>query len=123
MIVRPLLAALVVIFAITGCTAEEEPPATLPSVTAEPTPTVTIPPPPPETDGEDNVAAAEFAKYYLRVLSAAFQAGDPAPVRALSHPECDSCGNLIAFLDELQAAEQRVEGAEYAVSLAVAPAD
>ncbi|HVM21368.1 MAG TPA: DUF6318 family protein, partial [Egibacteraceae bacterium] len=101
----------------------EEPPATLPSVTAEPTPTVTIPPPPPETDGEDNVAAAEFAKYYLRVLSAAFQAGDPAPVRALTHDSCGGCHNLIAFLEELEAAGQHVQGGEYLVSTAVAPGD
>jgi hypothetical protein len=120
-ILRPLAAALVLTVVLVGCTEDEDPPVTLPTVTAEPTPTATVPPLPPEAKGDDNLAAAEFAKYYLNLVALSFQMADPQPLREHSFEGCGGCDNLIEAIEELRAVGHRVDGGDYSFVSVVAP--
>jgi hypothetical protein len=68
-------------------------------------------------------AASTFARYYLSLVNQAFEIGDATAVRAVSHPDCDACNNLIAAIERPQPQGQTSEGGDYEVLFAATPGD
>ena len=113
------LAGLALLLPLAGCSADETTPA-VPSNTSVSTPTMTtsapvtpspttptpvatvsLPAPtfrPEGTFNEDD--AIGFAAYYLQVLNYARATGDPALLRSISEPDCQTCETLAASVDE-----------------------
>ena len=119
--VRGVAAALAVL-ALTACTgAEDDPPAALPSLTSTATPSATVPPLPPEAQGDDAVAAAEFAKYYLQLVESAYERADAGALRSLTDPGCEGCNILIGEVERLAAEGNMYRGGQYEIESAVAP--
>lgn len=117
--IRVGLAALCVVAALAGCT-EEAAPAPLPSVpTASPTPAAL--PVPPEATPESAEGAAAFARYYMAVLTKAFQDADATQLRTLSDGACGGCNNFIGAVEGSAEANERTEGGEFNVVFAESP--
>ena len=108
-----------------GCTSDDgKKPTVLPSLAppAASLSAVPVPSIPAEASAETSQGAAAFVRHYMVVLGAAIQNADPAPVQALSDAGCGGCQNLIRAIEVAKADRQRVEGAEFRVAFAVAPA-
>ena len=105
---------------LTGCTgggASVSPDRTLEPL---PSPTATALEVPPSAQATTPQGAAAFARYYLQVVTQAFNSNTTTQLRALSHPECGTCKNL-AELTEKEAAKGRVyEGGAFLVDSAEA---
>ncbi|NAZ80232.1 hypothetical protein GTR02_00145 [Kineococcus sp. R8] len=125
----PVSGVLLLLAAVTGCSADAEQPAapavpartpvaTPSATTAAPTPEATTPTPvatvslpaptfrPEGTFNEDD--AIGFAAYYLLVLNHARATGDPSLLRSISEPDCGTCAYHAEGVD--QAREQRLVG-------------
>ena len=66
---------------------------------------------------EVSAAGAEaVAVYFLQLFPYVFATGDLDDYRALSHPECIYCANVISHVERVVAAQQRSEGGLVAAS-------
>lgn len=113
---------------LTGCADSDPTAEPLPPLTEAPSPTpsrsgLALPDLPPEAEGASAAAATAFARYYFEtVVVQAFQDNDPTLLAALSAPDCGTCANLVADVERQRDAGERLEGTDYEVLGAVAPA-
>jgi len=116
-IARTAAAALVAL-ALAACSSDPAPaPRTLPPPPS-PSPSAAAATPlalPPAARPATTVGASQFARFYLQVLSEAFNSGDVTQLKALSHPQCGTCNNFIQATMDEEAAGQRFEGGRYSV--------
>jgi hypothetical protein len=119
-VMRGTAAAVALVAALAGCSAEADPTPLPPLPSVSPTPeTLQVPP---EATPDTAEGAAAFAKYYLAVLEEALRSGEPGRLRELSDSGCGGCRNLIGAVERAQAAGQVVRGGEFVVLSAVSPA-
>lgn len=120
--------ATVAIFALSACsddapegttiggettTAEATPDTPSPS----PTPSETGPPPEGKaTEGKlDAAGKAEIERTvstYLQALNNAYKTGKTADVRKLTHDKCGFCGDVLAYIDDVNGKGGRIEGCQ-----------
>jgi hypothetical protein len=127
MSVRRLTAAALgaaVLLAGCGGGEDEGPAATLPPVTADPTPSATaageVPPAAQEATPE---GAAEFGRYFYETIDRAFKTLDTTELEAISAPECEVCQRYVTSIRGIAAEGQRVEGYDITVTEALAPGE
>ena len=90
---------------------EEVTPSPTPTPTPTPTPDASVKPERPEAMNTADSAGAEAAAvYFLQLFPYIFATGDLEDYRALSHPECIYCTNVIAGVQEIIAAGQHSVG-------------
>ena len=118
--IRTWLVALCALLGLVGCTEEAAAPPPLPSVAAA-SPTPVALPVPPEATPETPRGAAAFARFYMQVLTEAFQTADPTQLRSLSDPGCGGCNNFISAVEGSADAGERTEGGDFNVVFAEAP--
>lgn len=117
--IRVSLAAMSAAALLVACSSDPESAPLPPVPRTSPTPVVL--PLPSEAAAATPQGAAAFARYYLEVLGAAFQAADPSSLDELSAPGCGGCDALITSVRELQAEGRRRVGGEYIVKSVAAP--
>jgi hypothetical protein len=104
---RGLLAGVCALLLASGCSADE-PPSTLPPLTASPSPTAS--PTPTGIHEATPEGANAFTRCWFAELNAAFTSRDSSRLRLLSASDCDVCNNFAAAIDELARTDQRVSG-------------
>lgn len=110
-----------VLLAVSGCS-DDPAPSSLPPLPSPTTASAASPLPVPEAaKAETPQGAVAFVKYYLDVVNRAFASSSSAPVRRLSHPECDACNALIRAIEEPGAPGEEASGGDYEVVFAEAP--
>lgn len=88
-----------------------------PNPTLPPIRDVTSPPQRPDTDRVDGKTAEAVCVYVFELFPYAFATGDLTEWRALSHPECVFCTQVIAEVEALVALGNHVEGGGTRVKL------
>src|SRR5665648_726818 len=105
---------------VTVTVTEEPSPSTTPTPT--PTPDASVKPERPAAmDVADSAGAEAAAVYFLQLFPYVFATGDLDEYRALSHPECIYCTNVIAGVQEIIAAERHSVGGLEQISDVVSP--
>ncbi|MCC2310208.1 DUF6318 family protein [Cellulomonas chengniuliangii] len=121
--------AIVTALALAGCAAEGAEPPRTPTATSavgtpipEPTPgpTQSAKPERPAAMDATTDGALEFATYALALYPYVHNTGDLADWRALSHPECKFCANVVADVENLLAKGNHNEGGEVTILTASA---
>jgi hypothetical protein len=110
-VMRGTAAALVLVGALAGCSADAEPKPLPPLPSVSPTPVV--PPVPPEATPETAQGASAFMRYFLEVVNRAYVARDASQVWALATENCDSCESAARDIDRLREADHVVPGTRY----------
>lgn len=116
---RGTAAVVALMAALAGCSADADPKPLPPLPTVSPTPEALQVPP--EATPATAEGASAFARFYLELVNRAFKARDASAVRAVSHPECDACNNLISAIERPEPPGQSSEGGDYQVLLAATP--
>ncbi|MFP5219010.1 MAG: DUF6318 family protein [Actinomycetes bacterium] len=101
---------LLVVLGLTACSDDEEPPSTLPPVSASPSETAAAGEVPEEAQEATREGAAEFGRFFYETVEASFQDLDTKALRAISDPSCEVCQRYIDSIDGFAKAGQRVEG-------------
>lgn len=104
---------------LSGCSSDPEPKVLPPAPSAAPS-TGALPLPS-EAAAETPQGAAAFTRFYFSEVNRSYALLDPAPVRALSAPDCNSCKNIIEDIERLKAAGLTVAGDRFRLEFAEAP--
>ncbi len=115
--------ALVLSLGVAGCAGDEPQPGTLdPLPSASPSAVGASPIPVPSAAlSADAFGASAFARHYLALVDAAFEAGDPSAVIAVSDPGCGGCNSFIDGIRQDSPEGERYEGGTFDVRFAEAP--
>jgi hypothetical protein len=118
-VIRGTAAAVALVAALAGCSAEADPTPlpSLPSVS----PTPVAPQVPPEATPATAQGAAAFTRYFFGTLvNQAYLELDAGPVRLWAGAECRSCENIASDIERLRGADLRVPGDRFKVAFAEA---
>lgn len=117
------LAAAVVGLAVlaSGCSTGDDPPSTLPPITATPSPTPTPVPTPTGINAATPEGANAFTRYWFAELNAAFTSRESARLRSMSSADCEFCNNFLVAIDNLRRDRQRVTGGTFQLFFVEAP--
>lgn len=107
-----------------ACSSEAEEPQALPSVSpvASASPSAAPAVVPPSAQAETPQGAAAFARFWFETLNAAARTGDTTELRAISRPDCETCGAFAKSIEDLYRPGGRIEGGVFTVVAAEAPA-
>lgn len=100
---RVLAGLVAVVLPLTACSGDEpeDPAATLPPVTATPSPTAAAGEVPDEATEPTPEGAAEFASYFAVAVPEAYKARDPELIRKLSAADCETCQRYINSIETI----------------------
>jgi hypothetical protein len=123
---RTVLLIAVVLLGLGACSNGSVPPRQTSTVTVTPTATSTSPSASPTpalpaaAQQPSRAGAGAFARYFFEVYNYAFWNADPAPLRAISGPDCLFCKSSIEAVESIRMGRDRVEGGEARVTVALA---
>jgi hypothetical protein len=118
-VIRGTAAAVALVAALAGCSAEADPTPLPPLPSVSPTPVV--PQLPPEATPETAQGASAFVRYFFQVVNSAYRDLDPSMVHALSDPECNSCASIVEDINRLREAGLTVAGDRYRLDFVATP--
>ncbi|HWH28565.1 MAG TPA: DUF6318 family protein [Mycobacteriales bacterium] len=108
--------------ALTACS-DDEPPSTLPKISASPSPSESAAGEVPEEAREATPeGAAEFVRFFYDRLEAAYAGPDPELVRPLVETSCEACARILRSLERLRKEQLQVDGHVIEVMDVVTPA-
>lgn len=114
----------VVLVLLLGACSGSSDPKVLPlptlSSTASPSPTPLVVPSAAAANTPQGAAA--FARFYFEQLNQAFLSLDGSVLRSFAAPGCETCENYAGAVERLRAAGHRLDGGQYKLIFAEAPA-
>jgi len=112
-----------VVALLAGCSQDEPPASTLPPLSVAPSPSATSAEPVPSAaQAATPQGAAEFARFFYGQVAAGFQTQNPDLVAEISLPTCESCQRYIQSIADVKRDALRVEGGDFEITFASAPA-